>query len=410
MNQKEIGLILGENERITGSYGDNMNALVVAPPGGGKTYSVITPNILDNSGCSMFIDDKKGSLYYKHREELENQGYEVRCFDLVTFNGDMEYNPFENIKTRDDIHKIVNFLLPEEQKGVDPFWIEAARDLAEALIDIGMHEGVKMSFEKFFDLLQSTGTKYKIHNGCEEPEEDDIDRIIQRHKIRGKSYPGMIKYKMVRENAHDTWKSIRGSCVGHMACFDSDNLFKVTGSTNVDFIDMAKKKMAIFVKSSDTSDVFYPVVNLMYREMCDRLIGYADAECSSNGFMLPIHVRFILDDFASGVMMPGFERILANCRSRNISFILSIQSLSQLESVYGKNADTIMDCVNYKVYFTSSNLGTQSYLSNVMNLPLSDIQRLRREDICIEEICKVPRMAKRYNTGDMLSRALTKGR
>ena len=402
MAKNKIGLILGENEYVEGRYGDNMNVLVVGPPGGGKTYSVVSPNIVKNDGCSMFIDDKKGNLYNKHRVELERSGYKVFCFNLISFSGNMKYNPFSGLKDRDDVHKLVNILIPDSKMGQDPYWLDSSRELAETLIDLLMQSGGEVTFKKLITLLHKTGTGRKVQAGVEVPADDYVDSYIEQLKILGKKCAGMERYKSLKDNPPDTWRCVRASCISALSAFDSDKLFSVTDETTVNFYEMATEKVAIFVTSSDVNGAYAPLVQLMYHDIVQKLIELADDKYVKRQSMLPRHVRFILDDFASGVIMNDFEKVVANCRSRNISFMLSIQSLTQLKGLYKEMAESIMDCINYRVYFSSTNLKTQQYLSTITDTPLSEIQELGKEDICIEQINCAPRFAKRYSADTLL--------
>lgn len=404
MANKKIGLILGNEEEINGKFGDNMNALIVAPPGGGKTYSVVSPNIVKNNGCSMFIDDKKGNLYHKHKKQLEEEGYKVYCFNLINFKGNLHYNPFDSVKTRDDIHKMVNVLIPDEKIGYDPYWIDTARELLEALMDILLQTCKPFTLESLIDLAHKTGTKYRMVKNSDEPEEDYIDKLIDALKTVGKECKGMDRYKSLRQNAPDTWRCVRSSCIAALSVYDSDNLFKITDKTTMDFSEMATEKVALFVTSSDVNGAYAPMVQFMYRDIVHRLIEMADNDYRKKNSMLPQHVRFILDDFASGTVLNGFERIIANCRSRNISFLICIQSLTQLEGLYKEMTNSVLDCFNYRVYFSSANLSTQKYLSAIMNVPLCDIQEFKQDDICIEQINQIPRMGKRYPADILFAR------
>ena len=390
-----IKLILGRNEVINGKYGDNMHSIIVAPPGGGKTYSVVSPNIADNCGCSMFIDDKKGNLYHKHKKQLIEEGYKVYCFNLINFDGNVHYNIFDNVEKRDDVHKLVTFLMPDEKIGRDPFWIDTARELTEAIIEIMRENDETLSLKSLISFLHSkVGLEYNRKGSLED---DAVINIIKRHREQGKEYPSMDKYISLHHIAADTFRSIFATCKSCLQPFDSDELFSVTDTTTLNFTDMANEKIALFVTSSDINSSYSPLVQLMYRNIVMKLVEYADNNYLNNNSMLPLHVRFILDDFASGTRMPDFENVIANCRSRNISFLLCVQSLEQLHGIYGNKTAALLDCINYKVFFPSSNLSTQEYMSTIMNVPLSDIQELGEEDICIEQLYRIPRFAKRYS-------------
>ena len=56
---------------------------------------------------------------------------------------------------------------------------------------------------------------------------------------------------------------------------------------------------------------------------------------------MPIHVRFLLDEFANIGQIPHFDKLIATIRSREISASIILQSKSQLKAIYKDNAETI---------------------------------------------------------------------
>ncbi len=263
-------------------------------------------------------------------------------------------------------------------------------------MDKMLQDDKPITFKGLIDLLHKTSVKNISIGGRGVATSDEVDLLIANLKAKGKYCVGMERYNSIKNVALETWSCIISSSISYLACFDSDKLYSVTDKTTIDFTQMAKQKIAIFVTSSDINAAFEPMIQLMYREIVQKLFELSDTKYVKQGSMLPHHVRFILDDFASGTIMEGFERIIANCRSRNISFLLCIQSRTQLEGIYKGMTDTILDCINYKVYFSSANLNTQKYLSTITDKPLSEIQELGQNDICIEQIYCVPRFGRRF--------------
>lgn len=390
----KIRLILGDNCEITGKPGDNLNALAVAPPGGGKTYSFMTPNILLSDGCSFFVDDKKGVLYNRCKDTLEQQGYKVYYMDLVKGCGNIHYNPFSSIVSNDDVRKIVYYLLPDTYQSNDPFWINSARNLAELLIQIGRVYYNSFNMKSFLNLLYRTSTGLDQFN---RPQNEYVVQLVNSDMKKADQVQEYFnRFLKMRTIAHDTWTCIREMCISICSNYNLEKLFSVTDETTFDFRLMGKEKIALFITSSDTDATLAPFVQVMYYDICNKLITMADTECLDNNNMLFQHVRFLLDDFASGTRMDNFENVIANARSRNISFLLGIQSLSQLYALYHDMSETILDCIRYKVYFPSNNLKTLEYMSTIMNVPLSDVQTMGDNDICIERPGKIPSFHKRY--------------
>ena len=85
---------------------------------------------------------------------------------------------------------------------------------------------------------------------------------------------------------------------------------------------LGEKKTALFVIISDTDDTFNFVVSIMYSQRFNLLYDKADDEY---GGSLPIHVRFLLDEFANIDLIPKFEKLIATIRSREISASIILQ-------------------------------------------------------------------------------------
>lgn len=398
--EKVIELFLARNYVIEGKAGENLNTIAVGPPGAGKTFSNFLMEILKNvdKKCSFIIDDKKGSLKKKTSVFFRKKGYIVKVFDMVHFNGNLKYNPFASIRTREDIMKIVNYLLPNDKRTTDQFWVETSRMLLICIIELGKNlYGNKFNFQQFFELLDKVRVETDVRG---KREDDEISIILSNERKNGKVYGAIEEYEQLRNSADDTWKSIVISTRASVSAYRSPELLDCMSYSNFNFEEMATKKVILYVISSDTDTSIYPLIQLLYSDITDQLFRYADFQCEHNGDMLPQHVRFYIDDFASGVRQEHFENVIANARSRNISYFLNFQSIAQLKSIYRESAETIMDCADYKVFYSSSSLSTLEYLSKLCNAPLWDVQKMDKSKVWIVQRGCAPQMLERNNTMD----------
>ena len=82
----------------------------------------------------------------------------------------------------------------------------------------------------------------------------------------------------------------------------------------------------------------------------------ADSDYTDN--RLPVHVRFHLDDFAANVLIPDFDNIISFIRSREIAVSIVLQSLSQLQKMYGNAwAKTILNNCDNCLYLGGTGCG-----------------------------------------------------
>ena len=91
------------------------------------------------------------------------------------------------------------------------------------------------------------------------------------------------------------------------------------------------KKTALFLIMSDTDSTFNFVIAILQSQLTNLLCDKAD---DVYGGRLPVHVRFILDEFANIGQIPQFDKLIATIRSREISASIILQSQSQLKTIY----------------------------------------------------------------------------
>ena len=143
------------------------------------------------------------------------------------------------------------------------------------------------------------------------------------------------------------------------------------------FRNIAQEKTAVFLTVSDTDRSADRIVSLFYAQALQELCDYADKE-GVNG-TLPVPVRMYLDDFATNCEIADFDNIISVIRSRGISVSVILQSLTQLEGIYGAaRACTIVNGCDHILYLGGQDEKTVGYVSRragkttetIMNMPI----------------------------------------
>ena len=134
-----------------------------------------------------------------------------------------------------------------------------------------------------------------------------------------------------------TAKSILISCGARLAPFDIKELRDLTEYDEMELDALGDEKTAMFVIISDTDDTFNFLVAIMYTQLFNLLCDKAD---DFYGGRLPVHVRFILDEFSNIGQIPKFGKLIATIRSREISASIILQAQSQLKATYKDNTET----------------------------------------------------------------------
>ena len=164
----------------------------------------------------------------------------------------------------------------------------------------------------------------------------------------------------------------------------------------MDILRLAKRKTALFLTISDMDRSQDKLANLFYAQALQVLCRYADQGCADH--CLPVPVRFILDDFATNACIPDFDKHISVIRSRGIAVSIILQSVTQLNKMYGDYAaTTIMNGCDTLLYLGGHDIKTADYIGtrtdrrnfDVLNMPLSEVWLMIRGD--------EPKCVKRYD-------------
>ena len=270
---------------------------------------------------------------------LAAAGYDVRVFNVISFQKSMHYNPFAYIRSEKDIWKLVTALIANtkgEGKGGDDFWVKAETLLYMALIGYIHYElpPAAQNFTTLIDMLNSMEVR-------EEDEEyrNPVDLMFEKLKAEKPEHFAVRQYAKYRMAAGKTAKSILVSCGARLAVFDIQELREITAYDELHLDTLGDKRTALFLIMSDTDASFNFLISLAYSQMFNLLCEKAD---DVYGGRLSVHVRCLLDEFANIGQIPNFECLIATIRSREISACIVLQAQSQLKAIYKDSADTIV--------------------------------------------------------------------
>lgn len=90
-------------------------------------------------------------------------------------------------------------------------------------------------------------------------------------------------------------------------------------------------KTALFCVIPDSDKSYNFIIGMLYTQIFQELYYQADFNC---GGRLPIHVTFMLDEFANVALPDDYCSLLSTMRSREISSIIIIQNFAQLKALF----------------------------------------------------------------------------
>lgn len=391
--------ILADNHTVSNNTwltGLNNNDLIIGPSGAGKTRGYVKPNILQCSE-SMIVTDTKGALCSDVRPVLEQQGYKIMEINLADCAASpYGYNPLAYIRrgkngnfSEQDILTLAACLVPIETAH-DPYWELTARVYLESAISYvleALPEG-ECHMGSVVRLVSEMGRGGKYKKLMDEMEVVDPDSFaLSRCRMSQSAVEG----------ADRTAACVFSFLTSKLSPFSFDGAKKLfTHPRKINIKRLGREKTAVFLTISDTDDSLYRLASLFYTQALHTLCGLAD---KSAGHRLKMPVRFYLDDFASNVVIADFDRIISVIRSRGIAASIIIQSLSQLESIYGHaKAMTILNnCDNVLCLGAGRDMETAKYISFQVNKPVSAVLNTPIEDAWLMTRGKPAERVKKYD-------------
>lgn len=370
--QNPSGRILGTGVTVsndTRATHMNNNDNVVGPTGSGKTRGYVIPNLLQMNE-SVIVTDTKGTLVREVGPVFERHGYEVCHIDFTDLEGSIGvgYNPLDYIRrdprtgaiNEQDVMTLVATICPIECLK-DPFWDYTSRLLLDATTGLVVESG--------------DDDNRNLNTVAQLASVENLNPAFEAlAKYNPKSF-AVKKYNMYKVVApsEKTATSVRITVMSKLEALVSQGTERLySAPKRIDFKQLGQKPMALFLTVSDTDHSLDRLVTLLYAQAIHALCDYADDCCP--GGALPVPVRLYLDDFATNCVIPDFDKIISVIRSRNIAVSVVLQSITQLDALYGSAAaQTIVNGCDHMVYLGGRDLQSARYVAEMANKPVSTI-------------------------------------
>lgn len=372
VNQKYADKNITENKILTQNvaigldgrrHRRNLNILVCGGSGAGKTRFFAKPNIM-NANTSFVCLDPKGELLRDTGNLLREKGYDIKVIDLINMEKSHCYNPFVYIRNDNDVQRLVTNLFknttPKGSQSQDPFWDQAAQMLLLALVFYLHYEAPEdeQNFQMVMEMIRS-GEVMEDNDEYRSP----LDELFDRLEMREPDHIALKYYRNYRSGSGKTLKSIQITLVSRLEKFNLDSLASITRTDEMELWSLGEKKTAIFAVIPDNDSSFNFIVGLLYTQLFQQLYYQADVV---HGGRLPIHVHFVMDEFANVALPDEFDKLLATMRSREISVSIIIQNLAQLKTLFEKQWESIVGNCDEFIYLGGNEQSTHEYVSKLL--------------------------------------------
>lgn len=311
------------------------HTLIVGGTGTGKSRGVVIPTLLVWEG-SVVVMDIKGELSRITSERRRNYG------KVYVFNPEGEgdcYDPIKLCDTVDQAQDLARTIIPLPEKG-EPFWAQSAQAILSAFVYEGAINGYKLT-----DIAERLCTS-------------SITELVEHcrfNEIREVKILASITYDLPDK----TLGGIMGELKSKLITIATDpNIRKAT--QRADWTPESLEQGAtIYLKVSEHlldqyKDLWTVIINQILKYLSKREEGKAP----------PILIA--LDEMPRLSKINGLSNALATLRSRNVHIMGIIQSMAQLDTIYGTDQrKVISDNCRFKLVLSATDPETQKYFSDL---------------------------------------------
>ena len=378
--------LLVKNQKAYVDTEDN-HTMIFGSTGSKKTRLLGIPavEILSRAGESFIVTDPKGEIYAKTAKSIQRKGYRTYCLNLRELKKGVTWNPLlvpydfycqgNAGKAVEMVYEMVRMIVGE--KSEDPFWSNTTIDVITGLILILLENAGKE--ECNIKSVLALWSQYV------ESKEEFIQKVRQNC-----SDLVVRKLNSLNNESTKTVGSIEALVTTGLNRLSANEEFvEFLSQDGMKFDSIASEKTAIFIIVPDENKFYHFIASLFMEQMYEVLIKQAQHNPNQR---LPIRMNYIIDEFANIPRMENMDSMITASRSRNIRFMLLIQSKKQLEEKYGSAASIICDNCSNWIYLYSKDYELLKEISqlcgnviydNLLTIPLIsefELQHLSKEE------------------------------
>lgn len=348
------GVILGDaNGRLLRYDGDGF-ILMSAGPGSGKSVGLVIPNLL-NWPHSVITVDSKGELYEYSAGYRASVGHRVLRFSPANLQScSARLNPLDTVP-RDPVQRIQPIellvsILVERKGGSNPMWFDQAEHVVKVVICAFMDLGgpVTLGMVSRFLYSQHVILKFKAIS-----EDARFSYTVREWAGALTQIPGgtLMGILTQAQTAVKPWQN--------------PLIDRVTSASDWDWQDLKARPTSLYlsIDPGPESERLQPLVRFFYASFVASIVRQGSEDAAKGQRIL-----LMLDEFAELGELMELYRSVAYLRGYGVQFVVIIQSMAQLERLYGGSTGRreFMDMFKHWVFFNINDAVVANDLSKMM--------------------------------------------
>lgn len=197
----------------------------------------------------------------------------------------------------------------------------------------------------------------------DEDYQSPLDELFERLELRNPESLAVKQYKIYKQAAGKTAKSILISVGVRLAAFNLESIAGLTATDELELEQVGERKTAIFCVIPDNDSTFNFIVGMLYTQLFQML--YYSADIIHDG-ELPVPVHFLMDEFANVALPDEFDKLLSTMRSRQIFVSIILQNLAQIKALYKDSWESIVGNNDTLYYLGGNEQSTHKFMSEYL--------------------------------------------
>jgi type IV secretion system protein VirD4 len=334
-----VGKFKGELVRLSGQQ----FVILAAPTRSGKGVGVVIPNLLEYQESAVVLDIKQEN-YELTSGWRASQGQEIYLFNpFAEDRRTHRWNPLSYV-SRDpafrvsDLMSIAAMLYPD---GADDqkFWISQARNAFMAFtlfLFEKWQEEEKQGVPSQLRNRPTLGAVYRLSSGDGSDLKQFYQLLAQQPFLGGNARSAFAN---LLSQTNETFASILGTFKEPLNAWINPVLDAATSADDFLLTDVRQKKMTIYIGIQPNKLAESRlIVNLFF----SQLINQNTRELPQNNPALKQQCLLLMDEFTSIGKVEIIASAVAYMAGYNMRLLPIIQSMAQLDAIYGKDVSRTM--------------------------------------------------------------------
>lgn len=366
----KCGIQIGEHLYVPNIKRGSKNVLLAGQYGSGKSTSFVIPNLLNDLG-SYIVLDQDGDIYNKTKNTLRERGYRVvKLSDGVSF--------LSLIKTEDDVDFICRDLLnivPNYDSFYNP-------DQELVLFKSVVYFSISV-YDKIEDQLNNMITMLTY------PQES----LIEAFKLLPETHPAYQQFALIKNLPNGTFENIKGNVSAKLGKIIDEEVISIIDNNVIDYEEFyGETRIVFFIDYAlNENNKFYARCVLDF--FIHALTRKTERDKTNNTY-------FILNGVDRLPILRALPEAMLVAKNRNNFFSILVTSIELLRLTYKRDDNYIFDSCDTKIYYQSNLYDNQKYFSDLFNdMFVNDFKKIwldENEMIVFENGLKPIRCRKTY--------------